>query len=209
MAYFHKNLKYHDDTTEKHCITNEELTFLMNLQKEMNTQDVCSQAEPRFWIIQGSERQYNVEDYIDDYVLVDSAGEIIADGQNDICVYINDNLCVKNNFTKWKATYNGILCVEEINYLLPYRSGLYGGIDNVNIWLEQYFQDYRIVPYKTVTKNYENTMFLTQKAAEDHLKANSYHYSADAHTYAMTAWRSPEVMKLWSILRKVDWKLEL
>lgn len=207
MAYFHENLKYHDDTTKKHCITKDELTFLMNLQKEMNTQDVVSQAEPRFWIIQGSERQYNVEDYIDGYVLVDSGGEVVADGQNDICKYINSELYTLTKFADWKASYDEVdgIKIEEINH----PSECYRGIDNVNTWFEYYYPDYKIVPYKNVTKNYENTMFLTQKAAEDHLKANSYHYSADAHTYAMTAWRSPEVMKLWSILRKVDWKLEL
>lgn len=51
---------------------------------------------------------------------------------------------------------------------------------------------------------YPNTMFLTEKAAATHLRQNDYHYDATAHTYAMTAWRSPEVEKLIKILQTVD-----
>ena len=52
---------------------------------------------------------------------------------------------------------------------------------------------------------YPNTMFLTEKEAREHLKRNYYHYSEDAHTYCMVAWRSPEVEKLWKILRETKW----
>ena len=52
---------------------------------------------------------------------------------------------------------------------------------------------------------YPNTMFLTEKEAREHLERNHYHYSEDAHTYCMVAWRSPEVEKLWEILRETKW----
>ena len=48
-------------------------------------------------------------------------------------------------------------------------------------------------------------MFLTNKSCKEHIKANYYHYDEDAHSYAMTAWRSPEVTKLFKILQEVDW----
>ena len=66
----------------------------------------------------------------------------------------------------------------------------------------------KVVSYVNKSKIYENTMFLTQKDAEDHLKANYYHYSEDAHTYAMTAWRSNRVEKLINILQSVDFGKE-
>jgi hypothetical protein len=135
MAVYHKGLKYHKDETEKHEITGEELEFLYNLQKEMNTQDHVSQADPRFWVIKGSEKLHRVE------------------------------------------------CEED-------------GIE--------LYDEYEAIPYKIIPKIYEDTMFLTQKAAEEHLRGNSHHYSEDAHTYAMTAWRSPDVDKLWKILQTVD-----
>jgi hypothetical protein len=56
-----------------------------------------------------------------------------------------------------------------------------------------------------VHKIHPNTMFLTKQEAKDHIKANSYHYSSDAHTYAMTAWRAPKVAKLLEILENFDW----
>ena len=39
----------------------------------------------------------------------------------------------------------------------------------------------------------EDTLFLTETDAENHLKENYYHYSAKAHTYVMHAWRAPEL----------------
>ena len=49
-----------------------------------------------------------------------------------------------------------------------------------------------------------NTMFLTLREAEGHLKANYYHYTTEAHTYGMHAWRSPEVAQLIKLLHTVD-----
>ena len=49
-----------------------------------------------------------------------------------------------------------------------------------------------------------DTMFLTLREAEEHLKANSHHYSTEAHVYCMHAWRSPEVTQLIKLLHTVD-----
>ena len=53
---------------------------------------------------------------------------------------------------------------------------------------------------------YPSTMFLTEKAAREHLQRNDYHYSGDAHTYCMCSWRSPDVERLWKILREIRWE---
>lgn len=128
MAYYHKDLKYHEDKIEKRKITPEEIEFLISLQKEMNTQDTCGNAAPRFWVIKGKEKIFESQD---EY------------GEN----------C---------GTYIG--------------------------------------------KIYSDTLFLTQKSAENHLKSNHYNYDKDAHTYAMTAWRSPEVQMLWKIIQEINWE---
>lgn len=49
----------------------------------------------------------------------------------------------------------------------------------------------------------ENTMFLTLREAQEHIQRNGYHYT-DPHTYGMTAWRSPQVERLYEILHEVD-----
>lgn len=51
-------------------------------------------------------------------------------------------------------------------------------------------------------------MFLTNREAKEHLKSNHYHYTSKAHTYAMTAWRSPQVEKLIHILQTADFEEE-
>jgi hypothetical protein len=65
--------------------------------------------------------------------------------------------------------------------------------------------DYQEVFYTNEHHVYPNTMFITKKDAKEHLEDNYYHYSKDAHTYAMTAWRSPSMTKLYDILHNVDW----
>lgn len=52
-----------------------------------------------------------------------------------------------------------------------------------------------------------DTMFITKEEAKEHLEKNKHHYSSKAHTYAMTAWRSPSVKKLFEILMNADWEI--
>ena len=53
--------KYHDDTTQKHDITKEEIQFLLDLQKELNTQDSYGQAEPKYWVIRDYDKVYGTD----------------------------------------------------------------------------------------------------------------------------------------------------
>ncbi len=38
MAIYHKTLKHHEDETQKRDLTQEDIRFLLELQKEMNRQ---------------------------------------------------------------------------------------------------------------------------------------------------------------------------
>lgn len=221
MAKYHEHLKYHEDTVEKKALTKEDVEFLKDLQKELNTQDNVCQADPRYWVIKGTEKLYHVED-ADGYELVNSEYDVLADTMKDICEYINENLLEEINESRASG--------EE--YTVEYESGLFGydkiivkwnspdygfeqteeleDLNDIKNWLdEQGYDDYNVVSYKIVDKIYENTMFLTQIDAENHLRANHYHYSDDAHTYAMTAGRSPRVEKLIKLLQETDWNLEV
>jgi hypothetical protein len=218
VAVYHKNLKYHEDKIEKHKITDSELSFLRDLQKELNTQDILGQANPRFWVIKGTEKIYHVEES-DGYELYDpECCDILADSTEGICNYINENLLDDINSNRldgeeFALTFEpGILGNEKI--VVKWLDGgseddeMIEELDNlqeINNWLENQGLDYQIISYKIVPKIYENTMFLTQIDAENHLRENYYHYSDDAHTYAMTAWRNPRMDKLISILQEVEW----
>ena len=65
--------------------------------------------------------------------------------------------------------------------------------------------EYMVGYYRNEHHIYPDTMFLTNRSCKKHIELNHYHYDANVHSYAMTAWRSPEVEQLWNILQKVDW----
>ena len=207
----HKNLKYHEDDIKKHKITNQELEFLKELQAELNTQDTICQANPRFWVIKGTERIYHVEDEYDGFEFYDEDEcSVVADGLEEMVQYLKEN-------------------DDSMTY--SYNKSRYSGEQIVAEWIDEDSDDnciiaeskyeiqelidlagvggIKVISYVNKLKIYENTMFLTQKDAEDHLKANHYHYSDDAHTYAMTAWRSNRVEKLIDILQSVDFGKEI
>ena len=214
MAYYHKNLKYHECKTEKHHITQEEVEFLCNLQKEMNTQDTCCQADPRFWVIKGTEERLTEEGYGDVQILYDNdAAETVARTIEQAYEYIKEKgieeikeieLLDTDEYIKIK--YDELWTGEREEALTDMEEVA----DFLNIfddrYIDRYSDRYSVICVENAEKIYPDTMFLTQKEAEEHLKANDYHYSDDAHTYAMTAWRSPEVGRLWKILREVDWE---
>lgn len=218
MAKYHENLTYHPDTLEKHRITKEEIDFLKELQKEMNTQDTVGQAAPRFWVIQGTEREYGIDKgYEDGTELVDNQScDRIADTIEEVFEYIKDNLLKEINN---KDGIQRIILLEEHEKFNSNRIVIkwigessneecrveLDDLEEVCDWLNDWDYDYRCVNYKNKSHVYQDLMFLTQKSAEEHLRANHYHYSEDAHTYAMTAWRSPIVSKLFEILQTVDW----
>lgn len=191
MAKYWEHLKYHEDTVEKHAITSEEIQFLMELQKEMNTQDHVSQADPRYWVIRDFQKVYggslnNPDGY-----------EIFMDGEQLLTIdyeMFNDTRvvdAVKEYFLReYKTDF------EEADFEDMYD------IDDLKDMLEDRGYEISIVEYEIVPKY--SGMFLTQKAAEEHLRANDYHYADNATTYAMTAWRSHEADMLYKILQSVD-----
>lgn len=203
MAQFHEHLHYHNDTTEKHPITKEELDFLSDLQHELNTQDHLSQADPRFWVIMGQEKRVVPSGYEDDVVLYDNdAAEELADGIDDIIKFLNEKF--KDDDEPWTITQ------EYSSYTIKSKEDddydeYLCDIDELKTWLHEHnYESYGFYYYSCEPKIYQNTMFLTEKAAATHLRQNDYHYDATAHTYAMTAWRSPDVEKLIKILQTVD-----
>lgn len=205
MAYAHKYLKYHKDDIEKHKITKEEIEFLKNLQREMNTQDHVSQADPRFWVIKGSTRDYGKGD---NWEIIHD-GDTIAENMEDAFDYLGELLEDSDRKIELELTKNKYIQIVEHTENGKDAECLTDGEDVVDYLEFIGFEDYEIMYYEMTEIIYPNLMFITQKGAENHLLANDYHYSEDAHTYAMTAWRSGEVEKLWDILQKVDFgKLE-
>ena len=206
MAIFHKTLQHHEDTTEKRDISQEDIEFLKKLQLEMNTQDTTGTADPRFWVIKGSERAINNED--PDELCLQVDGSTVTSTTEETVKYLNDNILPDNNIDRENCRIEtGYTQDFELTYMEDGEE-VYEDLSTqeVNEFLANNgHDDTMIIGISIRPFMYPNTMFLTEKEAREHLKRNYYHYSEDAHTYCMVAWRSPEVEKLWKILRETKW----
>lgn len=198
--YKHENLKYHEDEVVKTPLSKSEIEFLTKLQEEMNTQDHCGNASPKFWVINGTIREYNKED--GEQILTYDGEELFED-MSSALDYLEETAELDDGFS-FRCESGDILAVNIESDKEETLFDLEDVCDFLN--KHEHTQNYSITTYEDVEHIYPGTMFLTQKAAEEHLVSNHYHYSKDAHTYAMTAWRSPEVEMLFEILSKTDWK---
>ncbi|WP_081707804.1 hypothetical protein [Bacillus massiliigorillae] len=169
-----------------------DIQFLKDLQQELRTQENDCQASPRFWAIMDYKWVVTAEGHEDRISLFDS----------DACetVELNDYVDeILNGERSEDFTEDEI---EELKDLQEFDSP-----NDVYSWIESYDDDSRFYPIyeEQVSFIAPNTMFLTKAEAKRHLELNHYHYSAKAHTYAMTAWRAPKVERLLKILETFDW----
>lgn len=206
MAKYWENLKYHEDTVVKEKLSNDDIKFLKELQKELNTEDNVGTATPRYWVIRQPERIYHLdEDAADYYVFIDECDkyeltlEDLKDKLEFLCddnlksVEVKDGVLTFEYFDEW---------LEEVEeYKVDYDNYYTDGKDKI---LELLESDVSVAYYKEVDATVDNCMFLTQIDAENHLRANDYHYHEKARTYCMCGWRSPRFERLINILSKTD-----
>lgn len=182
-------------------LTNDEINFFKKLQNELNTQDHFSQADPRFWVIMDYKDEVTSEGYEDGYCIYnENNGK--SYNKNDFLDYI---VCELGDDYGYQETIDSL--IEDMDvvimryHLEPSISDLKDLIEMLN---NEVHTNFRIILTKRESFIRPDTMFLTLKDAQKHLELNAYHYSKDAHVYSMTAWRSPTVEKLISILQKAD-----
>lgn len=173
---------------------NETLEFLKALQKEMVTQDNDSQANPRFWV---------VGDY---------EWRVAAEGCGERTGYFCFDLCENRTLTLRELADELHEHLEEdenedLDYanLKEYEDDSWELTDLVEDLLDDLGYDYTKHEESFEHIIHPNTFFLTKSEAKKHIELNHYHYSSKAHTYAMTAWRSPQVEKLYAILEETNW----
>lgn len=181
-------------------ISDEGFKFLKELQHEMLTQDHVGQASPRFWVIKQPEKEYWVEENVEGIFIYDSGS----------CESLFEGDFESEEFNKWFVDYIN----EEYIGVEWNREELNKGYLEFSIYDEEYFiydiEDLKkffedkeyicIGNYRTNHVIKENTIFLTLREAREHLESNGHYYNDEAYTYAMTAWRSPQVAKLYEIL---------
>lgn len=146
----------------------------------MLTQDTVDQANPRFWVVQELRRTYWLEEGYDGKEIIWDS-ESIGNTLEDLVEYIDENNILESEDYK---SYN------ELESLVEY--------------LDEEGYDIYSVTYKEDCTIVENTFFITLEECNKHIASNHYHYKKP-RPYAMTAWRSPQVSRLYEILEKTNW----
>lgn len=208
MAKYWENLKYHEDTVVKEKLSNDDIKFLKELQKELNTEDNVGTASPRYWVIRQPERIYHVDrDEADYYVFLDDDYQELT--LEELKNYLED---VYDDNLKSVDIKDGVLTFEYLDefseeiekYTIDFYNSSLESSYSVDKVLELLELEVNVVYYKEIDATVDNCMFLTQIDAENHLRANDYHYREEARTYCMCGWRSPRFERLINILSKTD-----
>ena len=162
-----------------------DIEFLKNLQHEMLTQDKVCQASPRFWVVAQYEKIPTSEDSADGSILVCDDGHEYGEDVKEAI-----NLLLEDHPEEIPSIYFFEQCNNffDVIYVLE-RLGISG---------------FRQVFYEKIHTVQRNTFFLTLRECKEHIQKNHYHYNQTVHSYAMTAWRSPQVEQLYEILENVD-----
>lgn len=176
-----------------------DIEFLKGLQNEMLTQDTVCQADPRFWVVMQTVRDYWVDDDIDGICIYDKEAEesVFEGGLKSLANWIKKEFDVVEK-CKYDNGFLQIVCEDDNEYFIS-------DISEIRDFLEEYDScRYSICNYRDREEIVQNTMFFTLRECKEHIKANSYHYNKP-HSYVMTAWRSPQVERLYKILQNTNW----
>lgn len=173
----------------------EQLLRLSALQQQMRYEDEHDydcQASPRFWVVMDYRRVPAHPDY-------DDTEPVYMHNDGD-----------HTEFDTLEELFE--FCLEHLELDLQNEPDIEDdlesdGLDGYFNYVLDYHNDdnhFSIVDCKEQEYIVPDTMFLTKKAAKDHIKANQHHYTNKAHTYAMTAWRSPQVALVIDFLQHFD-----
>ncbi|WP_069511180.1 hypothetical protein MKY08_06035 [Lysinibacillus sp. FSL M8-0337] len=177
-------------------LVNADIQFLKDLQTQMKWEDehdYDSQASPRFWVLMDYREVPANEDYDDGF---DS-------------YFHNDGEHTEfRNFDELKDFIEEYYEDEVDDYLQSLLNDESKHFDTLWAHIENHLNDcgfFSKVFCKREEFIVQDTMFLTKEEAKRHLELNHYHYTKEAHTYAMTAWRAPKVARLLNILMSFNW----
>lgn len=169
----------------------EDIEFLKELQHELNTQDNCGQAEPKYWGVMERKTVYVPEDCGDDvrFELSGTDGDFTMDS---LIQYIQENYC--DEMTPEIR--------EEWENLLesgPYPYDMQDFLESNNIIDTVSYFDVEEQDVLSQTTG----CFLTKRAAQNYIDRFGYNHS-QPRTYAMTAYRNFELEHLLKILKTID-----
>lgn len=173
-------------------LSNKDIDFLIELQHELKTQEHDCQAEPRYWGVAESRREYGVN----------------SDYGNDGCrIYMTEDYDFSYDEDQFEECKEALIeyeicTAEEIEHI-DNMSNLYSYLIVEKDLEDKFDIDYYREDRDHVTQ--ETGCFITKRACERHISLNRHHYKKP-HTYAMTAWRNPEFENVLNIVTNTDWE---
>lgn len=200
-----------EEPYRQRSMTAADLDFLADLQSEMDTQPTLATGGPRYWVIMDYDFRTAAPDESPTHVLeVTDDGEYARYTQDELIKLAYEDK-LENDGEVAAGEWLDDLDLERIDdphgggYTLHKGWG-FCGMDRVEEVCEGYFSP-RCSEWVCQVKRSHiapGTLFLTLPAAETHLKENRHHYDEGAYTYAMKAYRSPQVERLYEVLRELD-----
>jgi len=169
-------------------INDEMYDFLMELSKEINTQDNRCTAMPYFFQIQTKE-QVAAYEGCGDEIWIDGECERELKTTEEINDHIieymveNEESFIENNLSEDEAKKQAKEIVEKMTDY------------DKDEWLENH--EFRKINVTQVNK-YENS-FLTAKTCEEHIRKNHYHYR-EPRSYLQHAFRNYELEMVYKFL---------
>lgn len=159
-------------------VTNEMYNALMELSKEMTTQDKRCTAMPHMFQIRTTEKVAAYPGQDDEVWVNDEGGEL--NDESEMRKFITEHI------------FENDLSLDEENAQAQAKEK----VDAMSEYdLEEYLEDTHCGNWwkvnQTTAFKYQN-IFLTAKACDAHIKANHYHYNEPV-TYLNHAYRNPEM----------------
>ncbi|NFH00733.1 hypothetical protein FC831_10480 [Clostridium botulinum] len=136
--------------------------------------------------IYGIDNQYSY----DGSVIIGDEGEECETDTNSMYEWLQETLEIDCSYNEKDIIIQGAILSDAKEV-----------IDYLKIYLD-YYCNLSICNYRDEETIVQDTMFLTLRECQERIKRNSYHYN---HPYAMTAFRSPQVEKLYKILQETNW----
>lgn len=192
--------------TPKRALTQEDKAFLMALQRALKTQPTGGTREPRYWVIQVTERIYGVAaDEADGWVLYDTENPELTVGHPNDSQSVYDE--VSGGYTDEDMDEDPDLIdaffelkeaadEEEPEAMADLINDRFYTFDSVGC---RY--------YRLETTFVRDQLFLTKDECEAYLKAHKYDFEPDSHprSYSMCASQDGAYGHLLGILKNVDW----
>jgi hypothetical protein len=152
-------------------VSEEMYAKLIELAKEMTTQDPRGTRMPHLFQIRDWQKVYDADLNGDVHIYLDRGNGIEIETADSLIDYLNESE-IEFNEAEIRDMW-----VNDCDFGLP-------------DWIEENVPDLERHSY-SLKPEYTNN-FLTAKAAQEHLDANYYHYHKNADVYLKHSWRNSE-----------------